>query len=352
MTAVRELLLKGLAIPALPLALDEKRQLSGTHQQALVRYYVEAGCGGLAVAVHSTQFEIRDPQHNLFEPVLALASETIDRTRTGLEQDFVKILGICGDTPQALKEAETGLRLGYHAALLSLAHIQNQEESAILQHCREVAARIPIIGFYLQPAVGGRRFPYSFWRKFVEIEQVVAVKIAPFDRYCTLDVVRAVIESGRRDIALYTGNDDNIIADLLTPFTFNGPDGPETRFIDGGLLGQWGVWTRRAVLMFEEIKRIRQAGGPIPLEWLELNAALTDMNAAVFDAANGFAGCIPGILEVLRSQGLIPGRWCLDPHETLSPGQAQELERVRTAYPDLVDDAFVEANLDHWLDSD
>ncbi len=348
---IRDHLLEGHVIPALPLALDERRTLSEKNQRALVRYYLDAGCGGLAVGVHSTQFEIREPRHGLFEPVLALASETIDASLSEKPRAFAKILGVCGDTPQALREAQTGKALGFHAALLSLTAVQHLEDSAILDHCREVAACLPVIGFYLQPAVGGRPFAHSFWRAFAEIDKVVAVKIAPFSRYFTLDVVRAVIETGRNDIALYTGNDDNIIADLLTPFTFEGPDGPATRYIDGGLLGQWGVWTQKAVHLLEEIKRVRGPAASVSLEWLNRNAALTDVNAAVFDAANGFAGCIPGIHEVLRRQGLLPGTWCLDPGEVLSPGQAAELDRVQRCYPELIDDDFVRENLSRWLES-
>lgn len=347
---IRDHLLSGQVIPALPLALDDRRTLSEKHQRALVRYYIDAGCGGLAVGVHSTQFEIRDPRHGLFEPVLALASETMDASLSDKSRAFAKILGVCGDTAQALREAQTGKALGYHAGLLSLTAVQHLDDAAILDHCREVAACLPVIGFYLQPAVGGRPFPHSFWRTFAEIENVVAVKMAPFNRYYTLDVVRAIIGSGRDDIALYTGNDDNIIADLLTPFTFEGPDGSATRFIDGGLLGQWGVWTRKAVLLLEEIKQIRGSAASVSLDWLNRNVALTDINAAVFDAANGFAGCIPGIHEVLRRQGLLPGTWCLDPGETLSPGQAEELDRVQRSYPEFTDDGFVRENLSRWLE--
>lgn len=346
---IRDHLLKGHVIPALPLALDHQRKLSEKHQKALVRYYVEAGCGGLAVGVHSTQFEIRDPQINLFEPVIALASNTIDAALKESSHPFAKILGVCGNTEQALREAQTGKDHGYHAALLSLMAVQHLDDRDVLQHCREVAKHIPIIGFYLQTAVGGRPFSHAFWREFCQIENVVAVKIAPFNRYLSLDVVRAVLETGRNDIALYTGNDDNIINDLLTPFTFDGPDGSITRFIDGGLLGQWGVWTQKAVLLLEEIKNIRKPGGAIPIDWLYKNACLTDMNAAVFDAANNFSGCIPGIHEVLRRQGLLPGTWCLNPEEVLSPNQAEELDRVQQNYPELVDDDFVSENRSRWL---
>ena len=337
--ALRTHLLAGHAIPAQPLALDANRKLSEKHQKALTKYYVEAGCGGLAVAVHSTQFEIRE--HGLMPPVLELASRAIDETRGG--RPFIKIAGLCGKTPQAIAEAELALRYGYHAGLLSLAAWKGEEEAAILEHVRRVAGVIPVIGFYLQPSVGGRIFSYAFWRQFAEIPQVLAIKIAPFNRYQTIDVVRAVSDAGRDDIALYTGNDDTIIPDLLTPYRFAG----KTRRIVGGLLGHWGVWTRKAVGLLEEIRRL--GDGPISPEWMTRAVEVTDMNAALFDPAHQFAGCIPGILEVLRRQGLVPTIHCLNPHEVLSPGQGEELTRVCRAYPHWVDDDFVAANLDRWL---
>ncbi len=339
---------RGQVIPAFPLALDADRKLSEKHQRALARYYFHAGCGGLAVGVHSTQFEIREPEHALFEPVLRIASETLDAELREHPRDFVKVAGICGDTAQASREAELAAGLGFHAGLLSLTAVKEQPLPEILEHCRKVAEVMPVIGFYLQPAVGGRVFPYAFWREFMEIENVLAVKIAPFNRYFTQDVVRAAIEAGRDDVSLYTGNDDNIIVDLLTPFTFQTPDGPRTRTIAGGLLGQWGVWTRKAVLLLEEIKQARREE-TLSTDWLTRNAALTDINAAVFDVANGFAGVIPGIHEVLRRQGLLPGTWCLNPDEKLSPGQSEELDRVTRAYPEFVDDDFVREHLDAWL---
>jgi len=334
---LREVLLQGHVIPALPLALNDDRTWSPRHQRALVRYYIAAGSGGLATAVHSTQFAIRDPKHGLYEPILELAAEEMQAAG----EDYVRIAGLCGDTPQATAEAKLAADLGYHAGLLSPGAWRTTDESAFLAHCRGVSEVLPLIGFYLQPAVGGRVFSCDFWRRFMEIPRVVAIKIAPFNRYQTLDVVRAVAESGRRDIALYTGNDDSIITDLLTVW-------PGGQVICGGLLGQWGVWTQRAVQMLRDIKRARPTD-QIDSAWLRQNAALTDANAAVFDAANGFRGCIPGILEVLRRQGLVPGIQCLDPHETLSPGQAEELTRVSTAYPWLTDDDFVRAHLRDWL---
>jgi dihydrodipicolinate synthase/N-acetylneuraminate lyase len=334
----------GQVIPALPLALTRRRTWDERRQRALVRYYVDAGAGGLAVGVHSTQFAIRNPQIGLYAPVLRLAAETTQAWRAGRTGKFVLIAGLCGLTPQALAEARTARALGYHAGLLSLGAWAKAPEKAILAHCRAVAREIPLVGFYLQTAVGGRVFSFRFWRELSEIPELVGVKIAPFNRYRTLDVVRAVMEAGRDDVALYTGNDDNILADLLTPYTFGG----HTRHIDGGLLGQWGVWTHAAVRLFAEVKRARSRAR-IDAAWLDRNAALTDLNAAVFDAANTFAGCLPGIHEVLRRQGLLATTACLDPHEQLSRGQATALTRVADAYPWLVDDAFVAAHLDRWL---
>lgn len=345
---IRKLLAEGLAIPAQPLALDTQRRMSEKHQRAITRYYLDAGAGGLAVGVHSTQFEIREPQHGLFEPVLTLAAEEIDRhvARTG--RPVLKIAGLCGNTAQAVAEAGLAARLGYHAGLLSLAALKEATVDELARHCAEVAGHFPIIGFYLQPAVGGRVLPVEFWRCFAEIENVVAIKMAPFNRYQTIDVVRAVIEAGRDDIALYTGNDDSIVTDLLTTWIFPHGDRLVRRSTAGGLLGHWGVWTRQAVDQLERIKAVRGTE-QISAEWLTEAVAVTDMNAAVFDAANGFHGCIPGILEVLRRQGLAPSNCCLNPQETLSPGQAAELDRVTAAYPHLVDDEFVATNLDRWL---
>jgi dihydrodipicolinate synthase/N-acetylneuraminate lyase len=297
---LRQHLRAGQVIPALPLALSRSRRWDVISQRALIRYYLDAGTGGLAVGVHSTQFAIRDPAVALYEPVLKLAAETVSSWTADKPRLFAMIAGICGRTRQALREATLARGLGYHAGLLSLGAWAGDPESKILRHCEQVAGEFPIIGFYLQPAVGGRAFTYEFWRRFAEIPQLVAIKIAPFDRYKTIDVVRAVIESGRDDVALYTGNDDNIIADLLTCFTFH----RRTRYFDGGLLGQWGVWTERAVSLFRDIQESR-AGTRLGAEWMTRNAALTDANAAIFDPAHEFAGCIPGIHEVLRRQGLM-----------------------------------------------
>jgi dihydrodipicolinate synthase/N-acetylneuraminate lyase len=346
---VRAALGHGLVIPACPLALNRARKLDERRQRALLRYYLAAGAGGLAVGVHTTQFAIRAPQNGLFRPVLELAAEEIDRAERHGRGLVVRIAGVCGPTPQALAEAELVRGCGYHAALISLGALKDATEEELLAHCRQVAEVLPLVGFYLQPAVGGRVLPYSFWRQLAEIDALVAVKIAPFNRYQTLDVVRAVVEAGRNDVALYTGNDDNIVLDLLTPFRFPNGDGNVQRHMVGGLLGQWAVWTRQAVELLNECHSLVRGGGHVPMEWLRLHVELTDANAAIFDAANGFAGCIAGVHEVLRRQGLLEGTWCLDPNETLSPGQAEEIERVCGAYPHLTDDAFVRENLDRWL---
>jgi dihydrodipicolinate synthase/N-acetylneuraminate lyase len=341
---VRSHLRAGQVIPALPLALDRNRRWDEPRQRALVRYYIDAGTGGLAVGVHSTQFAIRDPKIGLYEPVLSLAAATAAGWLGSKPRDFILIAGLCGRTPQARNEARIATKLGYHAGLLSLGAWAADPEQKVLAHCRAIAQEIPLVGFYLQNAVGGRVFSYHFWREFAEIPELVGVKIAPFNRYRTIDVVRAVLEADRDDVALYTGNDDNIIGDLLTPFSFGG----RTRHIDGGLLGQWGVWSERAVKLFDDLKRARSKA-KLDAAWWDRNAALTDMNAAIFDAANNFAGCLPGIHEVLRRQGLLRTTACLDPHEELSPGQAAEITRVAKAYPWLVDDDFVAENKARWL---
>jgi dihydrodipicolinate synthase/N-acetylneuraminate lyase len=345
---LRQHLHTGHVIPAQPLALDANRKFSERHQRAITRYYVAAGIGGLAVGVHSTQFEIREPQHGLFKPVLELASRTIDEELAKSPRPFIKISGICGRTDQAVREAGLAKSLGYQAGLLSMSAFKADTDDAMIAHCRAVAEIIPVVGFYLQPSAGGRLLGYSFWRRFAEIPNVIAIKLAPFNRYQTIDVMRALAESGREDIALYTGNDDSIVVDLFTPFTFEQNGKKVTRRIVGGLLGHWGVWTRSAVQLLEEIKQAR-GSATLDVRWLERSIAVTDMNAALFDAANGYRGCIPGILEVLRRGGLVPTIHCLNPHEVLSPGQAEELTRVARAYPELTDEGFVAANRDKWL---
>ena len=341
-------LLEGQVIPAHPLALDADRRLDERHQRALTRYYIDAGAGGVAVGVHTTQFEIRDRKHGLLEPVLALASVTIDEELRHSTRPFIKIAGICGRTVQALQEARLATDLGYHAGLLSLGAWRDASDAETLEHCRVVASAIPLFGFYLQPAVGGRPLSYAFWRAFVEIPNVVAIKIAPFNRYQTLDVVRAVAESGRQDIALYTGNDDQIVIDLLTHFPCMRREEIIAPRIVGGLLGQWAVWTRCAVELLSEIKAARMEQR-LSADWLTRAAAITDANGAIFDARHHFAGCIAGIQHVLWRQGLLAGTWCLSPNDVLSPGQAGEIDRVIAAYPQLTDDAFVQEHLEEWL---
>ena len=413
---VRRALLSGLVIPAHPLALTADRRFDERRQVALTRYYCDAGAGGIAVGVHTTQFAIRDPAVGLLAPVLDLAIRAMREWRGDAIDRPLAIAGVCGGGAQALREAELAVSLGYDAGLLSLAALREAGNDAVLDHCRRVAEVIPLVGFYLQPAVGGRVLDRDFWRRFFDIEGVVAVKVAPFDRYRTLDVTTALGESGRRDIALYTGNDDAIVADLVTSFP-GGEDGEPMRF-SGGLLGQWAVWTKSAVDLLRRcraaVDQRGSASGPVAdrgrhadpepladaeraadperpavsgraahsggtgsgraadagsaagfaraadskgaysgsdavLDLLSTGAELTDANAALFDPSHAFAGCIPGIHEVLRRQGLLAGRWCLDPHEELSPGQMEEIDRVLARYPHLTDDAFVGEGLDRWL---
>jgi dihydrodipicolinate synthase/N-acetylneuraminate lyase len=342
---VSEALLRGLVIPAHPLALDARRRLDERRQAGLTRYYCAAGAGGVAVGVHTTQFAIRDPQIGLLQPVLEIAQDVLRAHAAAGGTPLVAIAGVCGPTPQAVAEAALARGLGYGAGLVSLAALRDASNAELLEHCRRVGEVIPLFGFYLQPAVGGRVLDYAFWRQFLEIPAVVAVKVAPFDRYRTLEVARALAASGRRDVALYTGNDDNIVADLLTDF----PAAGQPLRVAGGLLGQWCVWTREAVRTLEAVRACRASGGVGALELLATGAALTDANAALFDARNGFAGCIAGLHEVLRRQGLLAGRFCLDPDEDLSPGQMEEIDRVLAAHPSLADDAFVAENRESWL---
>lgn len=341
----RALLQQGLVIPAHPLALTEDLKLDERRQRALTRYYCDAGCGGVAVGVHTTQFSIRDGKSGLFEPVLELAFEEVRAFEKRSGKVLAKIGGICGDTRNACREAATLRRLGYDGGLLSLAALSDASNDELIEHCRAVGETIPIIGFYLQPAVGGRPLDGKFWESFVEIESVVAIKVASFDRYQTMEVLRAVAHSERcGDIALYTGNDDNIVADLLTEFRF----GARTAHFVGGLLGQWAVWTLRAVELLQSVHDAKLNRARLDTV-LTRGAEITDANAAIFDARNQFRGCIPGIHEVLRRQGLLAGRWCLDPAEILSEGQLEEIDRVYSSYPLLNDDEFVAENLDRWL---
>ena len=334
--SAREHLRVGQVIPAHPLALTPRRTLDESRQRGLTRYYVDAGAGGVAVAVHTTQFAIRDSSIGLYRPVLELAMDEARRATADRSRPFAMIAGICGHTAQARTEAEIAAALGYDAGLVSLGDWRTEPESELIEHCREIAEVIPLFGFYLQRAVGGRVLSYEFWRMLAEIPNLWAIKIAPFNRYQTFDVLRAVVEAGRDDVALYTGNDDNIVADLLTPFPVEVGGTTVLRWIDGGLLGQWAVWTRAAVRLLAEIKEARSTG-VVSSALLSRGAALTDANAAIFDAAHGFRGCIPGIHEVLRRQGLLEGVWCLDPDETLSPGQAEEISRVERSYVELTD---------------
>ncbi len=347
---VRAHLQAGHVIPAHPLALTPTRGLDQRHQRALTRYYVAAGAGGMAVGVHTTGFRIHDAKIGLYRPVLELAAETASASLAASPRPFVRVAGLIGDSAQALREAQIALALGFHCGLLSLAAWRDATDEAILAHCRRVAEAIPLFGFYLQPAVGGRRLGYRFWREFAEIANVVAIKVAPFDRYATLDVVRALADAGRDDIALYTGNDDAIIADLLTDIPVSSGGRTYTRHFVGGLLGQWAVWTHTAVQMLEEIKAWRASGAAgMPRAWLTRGAALTMANAVIFDAANDYTGCLPGILEVLRCQGLVRGTWTFDTHEQLSPGQGEMLARLSAMYPELADDLFVAEHRDDWL---
>ena len=349
--AISELLREGTVIPAHPLALTKARTFDEKRQRRLTQYYIASGAGGVAVGVHTTQFQIRKPEVNLLEPVLRCASEQINDLN--LQRPFIKVAGIVGPTSQALREAELAVKYGYHLRLVSMGGLSDQSESSLIKRLQAIAELIPVFGFYLQPAVGGRLLSYNFWKDAASIPNMYAIKVAAFDRYKTLDVVRAVCESSRRDdIALYTGNDDNIVADLLTPYRFN-IDGKavEKKFV-GGLLGHWAVWTGAAVKLLSRIKQSVDDKSEIS-ELLSIGVNVTDMNAAIFDSANAFHGCIPGIHEVLRRQGLLEGIWCLDPEEKLSKGQLEEIDRVYAAYPELTDDqlvkGFLERTFSHQL---
>lgn len=346
---IRRRLQEGLVIPAHPLALNSRRRFDEIRQRALTRYYHAAGAGGLAVGVHTTQFAIRAPKHGLLRPVLELASATLEAADRSTGRVTLRIAGVCGRLPQALREAALARELGYDVGLVSLAGLKPASEEDLVQHCREVSRTLPIMGFYLQPAVGGRCLSYRFWRRLAEVEGLVGIKIAPFNRYQTLDVLRAVQESGRSDLALYTGNDDHIVLDLLSGHPFGRTvQGPPLGFC-GGLLGQWAVWTSQAVPLLRKCRQIRAKQSSIPVGLVSLAADLTDANAALFDAANGFRGCIAGIHEVLRRHGLLRGTWCLDPAETFGPGQLGEIDRIWNAYPHLRDDEFILENRDRWL---
>ena len=335
---------RGAAIPAHPLLLTQGRELDERRQRAVTRYYMDAGADGVAVGVHTTQFAIRDV--GLYEPILRIAAEEV----RAAGNDRLLIAGVTGETAQAVSEAQTARDLGYHAVLLNLARLKGQPEDRILDHCRKVAAEMPVIGFALLPAVGGFHLSYDFWRSFAQIDNVIAIKMAPFDRYRTLEIVRAVYDVNAADrVTLYTGNDDHIVLDLLQPFVMRAPDGHEDRLrIRGGLLGHWPVWVKPAVELLARIHALPD-GADIPEDLLALDSIVTDCNAAVYDARNNLAGCIPGCLEVLRRQGLADSTICLNPDETLSPGQLEEIDRVIAAYPEMTGDAYVTENLNRWL---
>jgi dihydrodipicolinate synthase/N-acetylneuraminate lyase len=339
----------GTVIPAHPLALTADRRLDERRQRALSRYYIAAGAGGLAVGVHTTQFAIHDPKIGLLHPVLALAAEEMDRADANRATPLIRVAGICGDAAQAIREAKVAHDLGYRFGLVNLAAMRGSTIKQLIEHCRAAADVIGLFGFYLQPAVGGIELPIEFWHGFCQIENARAIKIAAFDRYRTFTVIRAVAESGRDDIALYTGNDDNIVVDLVTPYEIQRGDTPVVRRMVGGLLGHWAIWTSKAVELYQTCRSMADRGAAVPSSLLQLGNQVTDMNAAIFDAANNFRGCIPGIHEVLRRQGLLQGIWCLDENETLSPGQSDEITRVVQAYPHLADNDFVKQHRDTWL---
>mgnify|MGYP000922272246 CR=1 FL=1 len=343
-----EILHNGTVIPAIPLVLDRNRKFNEKGQRTLIRYYLDAGVGGLAVAVHTTQFEIRDPEIALFEPVLKVAAEEITSYEQKTGKTIVRVAGVCGESKQAVSEASLAKSLGFDAVLLSPGGLRHLTEQQLIDRTKDVAAVMPVIGFYLQTSVGGRRLSFDYWKAVCNIDNVVAVKSAPFNRYQTLDLVRGCAFSERAgEVALYTGNDDNIVIDLLTKYKFV-KDGKEitVRFI-GGLLGHWSIWTQNVVQMYEKLKAHRDDEN-IPAELLTLAAEVTDCNGAFFDVANNFAGCIPGVHEVLRRQGLMEGTWCLNPREVLSPGQAEEIDRVYRLYPHLNDDQFIKDNISKW----
>jgi hypothetical protein len=340
---VLNVLKRGTAIPAHPLALGPDRQFDRESQRALARYYIDAGSGGLAVGVHSTQFAIREV--GLYEPVLSLAMET---AKGWTDRPLVMIAGAIGRTGQAVAEARVARSLGYHAVLLSLAAMKGAGDDELVEHCRAVAAEMPLIGFYLQPAVGGIPLSRSFWTRLAALENVVAIKVAPFNRYGTLDVAFGIVAAGAEErVTLYTGNDDHIVSDLVTPFRIRAGKREATIRFRGGLLGHWSVWTKSAVSLLERLHAAVEAG-PIPPEILALDGMVTDCNSVIFDVPHNFAGCIPGCHEILRRQGLMGSIACLDPHETLSPGQAQEIDRLYATYPEWQDDAFVAENLHRW----
>jgi len=333
MEEIREILKEGIVIPAHPLALDKNRKLDEKRQRALTEYYLDVGAGGVAIGVHTTQFEIHNEKTGLLKHVLELGAKVVGDFEKEHKKKIVKIAGVCGDTEQALREAELAVEIGYDAGLLKLGSFQGKSIDEIITHCKKVSEIIPVFGFYLNPEIGGIELPFEFWCKFLEIENIVAIKVAPFDRYKTLDVINAISKTGRLDVSLYTGNDDSIISDLISIYK---TETAEIKF-SGGLLGHWAFWTKKAVEYFEEIKKIMENRLPIPPEILELSGEVTDVNAAVFDVKNNFSGCIPGINYMLVKSGLLEGVWCIDPALNLSPGQKEEIDRVWESYPHLRD---------------
>ncbi|MEO0385457.1 MAG: dihydrodipicolinate synthase family protein [Pseudomonadota bacterium] len=345
-SSVMATLRKGAVLPAHPLVLNADRQLDRVRQRAVTRYYMDAGAGGVAVGVHTTQFAIREV--GLYAPVLELAAET---AKDWGSEDKVLVAGVTGKTAQALEEARTARSLGYHAVLLNLARLKGASEDDILEHCRTIADEMPLVGFALLPGVGGFHLSYDFWLAFAQIDNVIAIKMAPFDRYRTLEIVRAVEDAGASDrVTLYTGNDDHIVLDLLQPFVVRSDDGAHEKRvrIRGGLLGHWSVWVKPAVELLTRVHAVRD-GSDMPEDLLAQDSIVTDCNLAIYDALNDLKGCVPGCLEVLRRQGLVEGTWCLDPNEVMSPGQAEQIDRVIRQYPEMNDDTFVAANLDRWL---
>ncbi|MEO8559477.1 MAG: dihydrodipicolinate synthase family protein [Rhodospirillales bacterium] len=342
---VLAVLRQGAVMPAHPLALDTNRKLDPQAQRALARYYIDAGSGGLAVGVHSTQFAIREV--GLYQPVLEMAAKT---AADWTNRPLVMVAGVVGKTDQAVREAQTARGLGYHAALFSLAAMKGASEDELIAHCQRVAQEIPLIGFYLQTAVGGINLSRSFWARFAAIENVIAIKVAPFNRYRTLDVAFGIVAAKAEDrVTLYTGNDDHIVLDLLTPLTIRTGGREVTMRFRGGLLGHWSVWTKAAVDLLARLQDAVADSSKLTPELLALDGMVTDCNSVLFDVEHDFAGCIPGCHEVLRRQGLLKTIYCLDPHEKLSPGQAENIDRLYAAYPELTDDAFVAANRDRWL---
>src|SRR3954469_5684839 len=262
-SSLAAILTRGTVIPAHPLALTAERRLDERRQRALSRYYIAAGAGGLAVGVHTTQFAIHCSKVGLLHPVLALAAEEMNRADANRATPLLRVAGICGDTAKANREAEVSRDLGYQFGLVNLAAMRGSTIEQLLDHCRAVADVIGLFGFYLQPAVGGIDLPIEFWRGFCQIENARAIKIAAFDRYRTLAVIRAVAESGRDDIALYTGNDDNIVIDLVAPYEIKLDGTPVVRRMVGGLLGHWAIWTSKAVELHQHCRSIAETGAGI-----------------------------------------------------------------------------------------